>query len=166
MVKQYALVSIVVYHCFFLPSFCIKIIASPFSPLPTYYKRSLKKLIVVPIFLNYQIKSFFSPFFYCSRVHITQSTLENLRGEYEVEPGNGHLRNEDIAALGIQTFFIVPPQRRKKTLLFNTLHVRNAMLPSGKRKPSFKMVSEFSICNEAYLMILKPKCHYCWYTGK
>ena len=143
MVKQYALVSIVVYHCFFLPSFCIKIIASPFSPLPTYYKRSLKKLIVVPIFLNYQIKSFFSPFFYCSRVHITQSTLENLRGEYEVEPGNGHLRNEDIAALGIQTFFIVPPQRRKKTLLFNTLHVRNAMLPSGKRKPSFKMVSHF-----------------------
>ena len=121
---------------------------------------------MVPIFLNYQIKSFFSPFFYCSRVHITQSTLENLRGEYEVEPGNGHLRNEDIAARGIQTFFIVPPQRRKKTLLFNTLHVRNAMLPSGKRKPSFKMVSEFSICNEAYLMILKPKCHYCWYTGK
>ena len=35
------------------------------------------------------------------------------------------------------TFFY----RRKKTLLFNTLHVRNAMLPSGKRKPSFKMVS-------------------------
>lgn len=64
-----------------------------------------------------------------------------MRGEYEVEPGIGHLRNEDIAALGIQTFFIVPPQRRKKTLLFNTLHVRNAMLPSGKRKPSFKMVS-------------------------
>lgn len=67
--------------------------------------------------------------------------MENLRGEYEVEPGNGHLRSEEIAALGIQTFFIVPPQRRKKTLLFNTLHVRNAMMPSGKRKPSFKMVS-------------------------
>ena len=72
---------------------------------------------------------------------MTQATLEHLRGEYEVEPGNGHLRNEHIGSLGIQTFFIVPPQRRKKTLLFNTLHVRNAMMPSGKRKPSFKMVS-------------------------
>ena len=97
---------------------------------------------------------FFS-FFYCSRVHITQSTLENLRGEYEVEPGNGHLRNEDIAALGIQTFFIVPPQRRKKTLLFNTLHVRNAMLPSGKRKPSFKMVSQF--CKSAHCTARGPE---------
>ena len=75
------------------------------------------------------------------RVHITQATLEHLRGEYEVEPGNGHLRNEDIASMGVQTYFIVPPQRRKKTLLFNTLHVRNAMLPAGKRKQSFKMVS-------------------------
>ena len=43
--------------------------------------------------------------------------------------------------MGVQTYFIVPPQRRKKTLLFNTLHVRNAMLPAGKRKQSFKMVS-------------------------
>ena len=62
-------------------------------------------------------------------------------GQYEVEPGNGHMRNEYIAALGIQTFFIIPPQRLKKPSLFNTLHVRNAVLPGGKRKPSFKMVS-------------------------
>ena len=51
-----------------------------------------------------------------------------------MDPGN-------CSEMGLQTFFIVPPQRRKKTLLFNTLHVRNAMMPSGKRKPSFKMVS-------------------------
>merc|ERR1711963_257418 len=46
------------------------------------------------------------------RVHITQTTLDHLNarsnGQYEVEPGNGHMRNEYIAALGIQTFFIVP----------------------------------------------------------
>lgn len=79
------------------------------------------------------------------RVHVTQSTLEHLHGEYEVEPGNGHVRDDYLKELGIQTFFIVPPQRRKKSLLFNTLHVRNAMLPSGKRKPSFKMVSNMVI---------------------
>ena len=28
------------------------------------------------------------------RVHITQATLDHLRGEYEVEPGMGHLRNQ------------------------------------------------------------------------
>ena len=34
------------------------------------------------------------------RVHVTPATLEHLRGEYEVEPGNGHLRNEHIGSLG------------------------------------------------------------------
>ena len=28
------------------------------------------------------------------RVHVTQATLDHLRGEYEVEPGMGHLRNQ------------------------------------------------------------------------
>ena len=89
---------------------------------------------------------------YFRRVHVTQATLEHLRGEYEVEPGNGHLRNEHIGSLGIQTFFIVPPQRRKKTLLFNTLHVRNAMMPSGKRKPSFKVCIVYSIIRDVVLL--------------
>ena len=71
-----------IYHCFFLPSFCIKIIASPFSPLPTYYKRSLKKLIVVPIFLNYQIKS--NHFFLLFSI-VAESTLRNLHSKIFVE---------------------------------------------------------------------------------
>eukprot|EP00095_Tigriopus_kingsejongensis_P012404 snap_masked-scaffold755_size101758-processed-gene-0.9 protein:Tk12404 transcript:snap_masked-scaffold755_size101758-processed-gene-0.9-mRNA-1 annotation:"adenylate cyclase" len=73
------------------------------------------------------------------RVHVTQSTLEHLRGEYEVEPGPG-MRDH-----GMSSYFIIPPPRRRKTLLFNTLHVRNAMFPGGKRKPSFKMVSNMVI---------------------
>ena len=44
------------------------------------------------------------------RVHVTPATLEHLRGEYEVEPGNGHLRNEHIGSLGnfeLQLFHII-----------------------------------------------------------
>ncbi len=55
--------------------------------------------------------------FFLSRVHITQTTLEHLRGEYEVEPGPG-LREH-----GMNSFFIVPPPRRRKTSLFNSLRV-------------------------------------------
>ena len=43
------------------------------------------------------LKQFFSVAFwnlFFRRVHITQSTLENLRGEYQVEPGLGHTRNQ------------------------------------------------------------------------
>ena len=57
------------------------------------------------------------------RVHITQATLEHLHGEYEVEPGNGHLRDQYLREQGVQSYFIVPPPRRRKPLLFNTLHV-------------------------------------------
>ncbi|XP_059084537.1 Ca(2+)/calmodulin-responsive adenylate cyclase-like isoform X2 [Tigriopus californicus] len=73
------------------------------------------------------------------RVHVTQSTLEHLRGEYEVEPGPG-MKDHSMGS-----YFIIPPPRRRKTLLFNSLHVRNAMFPGGKRKPSFKMVSNMVI---------------------
>ena len=51
------------------------------------------------------------------RVHVTQATMEHLRGEYEVEPGPG-LREHNI-----NSYFIIPPPRRRKPLLFNSLHV-------------------------------------------
>ena len=56
-------------------------------------------------------------FIFSRRVHITQTTLESLHGEYEVEPGPG-LREQ-----GVKSYFIVPPPRRKKPMMFNTLHV-------------------------------------------
>ena len=49
------------------------------------------------------------------RVHVTQTTLEALRGEYEVEPGPG------IPDHGMSGFFIIPPPRRRKPMLFNTV---------------------------------------------
>jgi len=71
------------------------------------------------------------------RVHITQATLNYLGGEYQVEPGNSHhpaLRDTNFA-----TYFIVPPQRRRKPNLFNTLRLQN------RRKLSFKNVSNVVI---------------------
>lgn len=75
------------------------------------------------------------------RVHITQSTLDFLGGEYEVEAGHGGTRNQYLRDHGVTTYFIVPPVRRRKPLLFNTLQVRSALGNHQRRKLSFKNVS-------------------------
>lgn len=75
------------------------------------------------------------------RVHITQATLDYLGGEYEVESGHGATRNQYLRDNGITTYFIVPPARRRKPLLFNTLQVRSALGAAQRRKLSFKNVS-------------------------
>uniref|UniRef100_A0A8D8T3X0 adenylate cyclase n=1 Tax=Cacopsylla melanoneura TaxID=428564 RepID=A0A8D8T3X0_9HEMI len=50
------------------------------------------------------------------RVHITQSTLDSLGGEYEVEGGHGGTRNQYLRDNHVTTYFIVPPARRRKLL--------------------------------------------------
>ncbi|KAH1009575.1 hypothetical protein HUJ04_001908 [Dendroctonus ponderosae] len=75
------------------------------------------------------------------RVHITQATQDYLGGEYEVEPGNGGSRNQYLRDHCVTTYFIVPPARRRKPLLFNTLQVRSALGAAQRRKLSFKNVS-------------------------
>ena len=47
---------------------------------------------------------------FCSRVHITKETLENLDGMYQVEPGNGGERNAYLKDHAIETFLIVPEE--------------------------------------------------------
>ncbi|KAK8383534.1 hypothetical protein O3P69_015768 [Scylla paramamosain] len=42
------------------------------------------------------------------RVHITQATLNRLDNRFEVEPGNGHLRDAYLADHKVETFLIVP----------------------------------------------------------
>ncbi|XP_047528233.1 Ca(2+)/calmodulin-responsive adenylate cyclase isoform X1 [Vanessa atalanta] len=71
------------------------------------------------------------------RVHITQATLECLGGAYEVEPGHGASRNAYLRDHSIQTYFIIPPPRRRKMCL-----TAGVGLGSGsRRKLSFKNVS-------------------------
>lgn len=75
------------------------------------------------------------------RVHISQATLNCLHSEYEVELGHGAERNAYLRNHNVQSYLIIPPARRRKPLLFNTLQVRNALGSSTRRKLSFKNVS-------------------------
>ena len=45
-----------------------------------------------------------------SRVHISQSTMECLHGEFDVEPGNGGDRCEYLKERGIDTYLVVVPK--------------------------------------------------------
>lgn len=45
-----------------------------------------------------------------SRVHISQSTVECLHGEFNVEPGNGGDRCDYLKERGIETYLVVVPK--------------------------------------------------------
>lgn len=45
-----------------------------------------------------------------SRVHISQSTMECLHGEFDVEPGNGGERCDYLRERGIETYLVVVPK--------------------------------------------------------
>lgn len=44
---------------------------------------------------------------FCRRVHISDSTLSFLNGEFEVERGYGEKRDEALRIAGLKTYFIV-----------------------------------------------------------
>ncbi|KAJ0180597.1 hypothetical protein K1T71_004001 [Dendrolimus kikuchii] len=71
------------------------------------------------------------------RVHITQATLECLGGAYEVEPGQGSSRNAYLRDHSVQTYFIIPPPRRRKMCLSASVGLGTG----SRRKLSFKNVS-------------------------
>lgn len=45
-----------------------------------------------------------------SRVHISQSTMECLHGEFDVEPGNGGDRCDYLRERGIETYLVIVPK--------------------------------------------------------
>lgn len=57
------------------------------------------------------------------RVHISQSTLDCLRGEFDVEPGDGGSRCDYLEEKGIETYLIIASKPEvKKTATQNGLN--------------------------------------------
>uniref|UniRef100_A0AAX7SG94 Adenylate cyclase type 7 n=1 Tax=Astatotilapia calliptera TaxID=8154 RepID=A0AAX7SG94_ASTCA len=48
------------------------------------------------------------------RVHITEATLKHLNKAYEVEEGNGHLRDTYLKELNVQTYLVIDPRNNQK----------------------------------------------------
>ncbi|NXY83960.1 ADCY7 cyclase, partial [Alcedo cyanopectus] len=47
------------------------------------------------------------------RVHITEATLKHLGKAYEVEEGNGHLRDPYLESMNIKTYLVVDPRSKQ-----------------------------------------------------
>ncbi|XP_041840021.1 adenylate cyclase type 7 isoform X1 [Melanotaenia boesemani] len=58
------------------------------------------------------------------RVHITEATLKHLNKAYEVEEGNGHLRDPYLRELNVQTYLVIDPRSKDPSL-----NTRNAPKP-------------------------------------
>lgn len=52
--------------------------------------------------------------FMTRRVHITEATLKHLNKAYEVEEGNGHLRDPYLKELNVKTYLVIDPRVSKK----------------------------------------------------
>nr|XP_028596022.1 adenylate cyclase type 7 isoform X2 [Podarcis muralis] len=48
------------------------------------------------------------------RVHITEATLSHLGKAYEVEDGNGHLRDPYLEAMNIKTYLVIDPRSKQR----------------------------------------------------
>lgn len=44
------------------------------------------------------------------RVHITEATLKHLNKAYEVEEGEGHLRDPYLKELSVRTYLVIDPR--------------------------------------------------------
>lgn len=51
------------------------------------------------------------------RVHITEATLKHLYKAYEVEEGNGHLRDPYLKELNIKTYLVIDPRSKDTSLM-------------------------------------------------
>ncbi|XP_051946742.1 adenylate cyclase type 7 isoform X2 [Xyrauchen texanus] len=51
------------------------------------------------------------------RVHITEATLKHLNKAYEVEEGNGNLRDPYLKELNIKTYLVIDPRSKDQSLM-------------------------------------------------
>ncbi|XP_019935788.2 adenylate cyclase type 7 isoform X1 [Paralichthys olivaceus] len=50
------------------------------------------------------------------RVHITEATLKHLNKAYEVEEGNGHIRDPYLKELNVSTYVVIDPRSKEPSL--------------------------------------------------
>ncbi|KAM8799510.1 adenylate cyclase type 7 [Eudromia elegans] len=65
------------------------------------------------------------------RVHITEATLNHLGKAYEVEEGNGHLRDPYLESMNIKTYLVIDPRSKQS--------VSNNHLPKTRVNDGLKM---------------------------
>lgn len=55
--------------------------------------------------------------FMTRRVHITEATLNHLNKAYEVEEGNGPLRDPYLKELNVKTYLVIDPRVSGKNIM-------------------------------------------------
>ena len=56
------------------------------------------------------------------RVHITEATLKHLNKAYEVEEGDGHLRDPYLKELNVQTYLVIDPRVSSLPVFLENAH--------------------------------------------
>ncbi|XP_039931257.1 adenylate cyclase type 7 isoform X2 [Hirundo rustica] len=71
------------------------------------------------------------------RVHITEATLNHLGKAYEVEEGNGHLRDPYLESMNIKTYLVVDPRSKQR---LSSSHLPKTRVNDGlKMRASVRM---------------------------
>ncbi|XP_035273805.1 adenylate cyclase type 2-like isoform X1 [Anguilla anguilla] len=89
-------------------------------------------------------------------VHISEATLKHLNNAYEVEEGNGHLRDAYLKEHNVKTYLVIDPQSKEKEL-------NNSNLPKLRVNDGLKMRA--SVRMTRYLEswgAVKPFAHLYW----
>ncbi|XP_061100666.1 adenylate cyclase type 2-like isoform X2 [Conger conger] len=90
------------------------------------------------------------------RVHISEATLKHLNNTYEVEAGDGHLRDLYLKEHNVKTYLVIDPRSREKEL-------NNSNLPKLRANEGLKMRA--SVRMTRYLEswgAVKPFAHLYW----
>lgn len=70
--------------------------------------------------------------------------MECLGGSYEVEPGHGANRNAYLRDHSVQTYFIIPPPRRRKVSNLETHDYTSIILATWCARWKIKIKSDFA----------------------
>ena len=67
----------------------------------------------------------------CRRVHISRAAYDNLKGAFEVEPGNGGERDTFLADNNIETFLIVGKSKPQQQPQSNLSGLQTSAVQNG-----------------------------------